>query len=261
MKTVVFEVRGCFAHFRKFYANSTSLSYEFPPRTTVCGMIAAILGIEKDSYYELFSEEQAFVCVQIVHPTKRMSQTVNYMWVKSSKDLNGSAGPMQIPLEWVTHANGVGRGEVCYRIYFSHRDNALQGKLVDLLKENKAHFPVFLGISEALGSTRWVGEFDTVEMDKSEEMVDIVTVCPIDRLEDICYVQGQEPGSARKYMRDRIPCDFSADRRLAGVGQVIYEPNGRSISAKVKHKVYRLSIDHGEPVYILPLTSRTSEGV
>ncbi|GLI07648.1 type I-B CRISPR-associated protein Cas5 [Paenibacillus tyrfis] len=255
MKTVVFEVRGNFAHFRKFYANSTSLSYEFPPRTTACGMIAAILGMERDSYYELMSEEQAFVCVQIMEPVKRMSQTVNYMWVKGTKDLNGSAGPMQIPVEWVTNIDGVGKGEVGYRIYFSHRDEALLEKLSSLLKENQTYYPIYLGLSEALGHVRWIGEFELEHVDESDELIEISTVCPIEQLQDIFYVQAGEGGQVRKYMRDRIPCDFAAERRLTGVAQVIYEPNGHPITARVKHRVYRLRIND-EPLYILPLTSR-----
>jgi CRISPR-associated protein Cas5h len=258
-KTLVFDVQGNFAHFRKFYANSTSLSYEFPPRTTVCGMIAGMIGIEKDQYYELFKENQAFIGVQIINPTKRMSQTVNYMWVKSTKDLNGSAGPMQIPVEWVTHFNGVGKGQVRYRIYFSHQDEELQAKLLDLLQENKAYYPPYLGISEALGSMDWIGEFDMIEVNRSEELIDIVTVCPISQLQDISYIAEPGSGLGRTYMRDRIPCDFAAERRLTGVAQVIYEPNGHSITARVKSSVYQLQIA-AEPIYILPLTSWSTGG-
>src|SRR5579875_287800 len=52
MKALLFQVRGAMGHFRKVFSNSTSLSYYFPPRTTVMGMIAAAMGKERDRYYE-----------------------------------------------------------------------------------------------------------------------------------------------------------------------------------------------------------------
>lgn len=64
MKFLVFDLKGKFAHFRKFYTNSSSLSYLVPPRTVIEGMVAAILGFERDSYYDMFSAENLLVAVQ-----------------------------------------------------------------------------------------------------------------------------------------------------------------------------------------------------
>ena len=55
MEILAFNIRGKFAHFRKFYSNSSALSYFIPPRTTIIGLIAGMLGLERDSYYEDFS--------------------------------------------------------------------------------------------------------------------------------------------------------------------------------------------------------------
>ncbi|BBD73350.1 hypothetical protein HS1genome_1739 [Sulfodiicoccus acidiphilus] len=52
MRLLRVRIKGKMAHFRKVYSNSTSLSYYFPPRTTVLGIMAAALGMERDSYYE-----------------------------------------------------------------------------------------------------------------------------------------------------------------------------------------------------------------
>lgn len=66
MKIIIFELWGKFAHFRKFYTNSSSLSYSVPPRTTIEGIIAAILGYERDSYYEKFNPDNLYVAVRKV---------------------------------------------------------------------------------------------------------------------------------------------------------------------------------------------------
>lgn len=252
MNTIVFDIKGSFAHFRKFYANSTSLSYEFPPRTTVCGLIAGILGMNRDSYYQFFSEERAFIAVQIVYPTKRISQTINYMWVKSNKDLNGSAGRMQVPVEWITHHKGIGRGEVCYRIYFSHQEAAIYKQLRDCLRDQKISFPVYLGISEALASVDFVGEFTMERKQLNEQTLKISSVCPIHLLQDISY--RNNPSEKRMYMRDRIPCEFNDNRELSGIMQAVYETNGYGMVAKVKKFIYKLQLKT-EEVHILPMCS------
>ena len=49
-KILIFDIKGPMAHFRKFYTNSSSLSYLFPPRTVVAGIIAGILGLPSERF-------------------------------------------------------------------------------------------------------------------------------------------------------------------------------------------------------------------
>lgn len=255
MNILVFDLKGSFAHFRKFYANSTSLSYEFPPRTALCGLIAGILGMERDTYYDVFHENDAFIAVQIMRPTKRISQTVNYMWVKSTKDLNGSNGPMQIPVEWVVPKEGIGSGTLAYRIYFAHRDHSLQEQVASLVREGRSQYPPFLGITEALAAIEYVGESIAVEMPAAEQPVEFATVCPIHLLQDITYLPFGN--KQRLYMRDRIPCSFDSHRKLSSIAQVIYEPDGKEIVACSKSGYVKLEVNR-LPVSILPLQSESA---
>ena len=100
-KILAFDLTGPMAHFRKYFTNSSSLSYEFPPRTTVIGIVAGILGLERDSYYEDFGMRKCRIAVKIKEPTRSIQRTVNYISVKNVNELNGSAGHTQIPLEIV----------------------------------------------------------------------------------------------------------------------------------------------------------------
>lgn len=53
MKTVRFEIQGRFGHFLRAEANASAPTYPVPPRTTVLGLIGAILGLLKDEPQEL----------------------------------------------------------------------------------------------------------------------------------------------------------------------------------------------------------------
>jgi CRISPR-associated protein, Cas5h family len=81
-KILIFDLVGMFAHFRKFYTNSSSLSYAFPPRTVITGLLAGILGYERDKYYEEFSSENCSVGLAIKNPIRKLVQTVNYIRTK-----------------------------------------------------------------------------------------------------------------------------------------------------------------------------------
>lgn len=58
MNLLKFNIRGDWAHFRKPFSNISRLTYKVPPRMTVAGMLAGILGLERDSYYDTFSGDQ-----------------------------------------------------------------------------------------------------------------------------------------------------------------------------------------------------------
>ncbi len=96
-KIIGFQLSGKFAHFRKFYTNSSSLSYSLPPRTVICGMLASILKISRDEYYDLFSPENMKISVVIDEDTKlrKITQSINYLHDKYFNLLIGKAGKVQ----------------------------------------------------------------------------------------------------------------------------------------------------------------------
>ena len=70
LKIFSFHLRGKMAHFRKYYSNSSALSYFIPPRTTVVGILAGLLGRERDTYYNEFSLKKCNIALAIQSPIK-----------------------------------------------------------------------------------------------------------------------------------------------------------------------------------------------
>jgi len=84
----VLEVKlsGKFAHFRKFYTNASSLTYTIPPRTTICGILASILQIPRDEYYDLMSSDKLGIAISLKNNNYlKIFQTLNYAADKSKK--------------------------------------------------------------------------------------------------------------------------------------------------------------------------------
>src|SRR5215208_2738517 len=139
---VIFDLTGAFAMFRKFYTNSSSLSYPFPPRTTIAGLIAGLLGYERDSYSEDLGLERCDIAVSVRVPVRRVMQTVNYVmteakssvWAKNTGGFDGSAGGIQTPVEWVFPV--LGESKLRYRIYVHHQDPEFSKRLSRTLRED-----------------------------------------------------------------------------------------------------------------------------
>jgi CRISPR-associated protein Cas5h len=130
MEILSFKVKGKLAHFRKYYANNTALSFSIPPRTTLIGIVAAVMGWTKDSYYERLSSENIHFGIRVLSPLKKSFQRLNFLSIKStgdiSKSLNsdfrGKRGRIQTPFE-VVSAQNIAEGEVIYQVFLSAEES------------------------------------------------------------------------------------------------------------------------------------------
>jgi len=50
MKAVVFDVWSDYAHFRKPYTTTSSLTFTLPPPTAIAGLVGAIMGVESGGF-------------------------------------------------------------------------------------------------------------------------------------------------------------------------------------------------------------------
>jgi CRISPR-associated protein Cas5h len=238
-RLLVFELVGPMAHFRKFYTNSSSLSYSLPPRTTLMGTIAALLGRERDRYYEELSLEQASIGIGLKLPVRKLMQTVNYLFTKDWKLYDKGRGT-QIPLEWVL-PRPPGR-ELRYRVYFTHKRVELIEELYRQLAAERYRYPLYLGLTEC---PAWIehprlytNEEIEVQHDPSEAIA-VGTAIPVERLKE----GGIELEPGLRVYKDRMPFDFHSDRRLKAVGEVLWEAEGKPLRLRLSGMVFRLPDD------------------
>jgi len=224
MRVLVFDLIGKMAHFRKFYTNSSSLSYYFPPRTTLAGILAALLGLERDSYYEQF-DESAFISLEIKTSLRKKVNVVNYLFVKSPADITGKEGGTQVPLEFVLPVRGV--ENIVYRVFFSHEDKNIYNLLKSTLENRIYKFPIYLGITELLARYSYVGEYEAEKITNHEG--EITSVINTDYLEPETKLITLE-----NIFIDRIPASFENGRKLKRVSNYLFRPDGGKIKVYAK---------------------------
>lgn len=221
MKILVFDLIGKAAHFRKFYTNSSSLSYYFPPKTTLSGLIAGILGFERDSYYEYF-DDKAKIGVKIVTPVRKKINTVNYLMIKNGESKNlsyfrGLRNRTLVPVEFVLPKS---TENLIYRVYFSHEDESLNEKLKERLKNKKFVYPPYLGITELLANINYIGEFEVKQI--TEDKLEVSTVLKTEFFKKILKLDNIQ--------RDRVPESFGKDREIKKISDYVFSPDGINIS-------------------------------
>lgn len=240
MKIVSFHLKGKMAHFRKYYSNSSCLTYLIPPRTTICGILAGILGMERDTYYQEFSLDNCNIAVGLKSPIKKRIFTMNLLKVEKNNDLNGSQPfHSQTPTEMVLPMN-IRDGSLHYQIWVHHKNEEIMRALFNILGQSKYGYgslftPVSLGTAYNLGWIECEGEIEGSEK-SNEEILEFHSVLPVRKLKDLSIDCEHDN---LWLIREELPLEFDNDRRITeqGLGNVIISLDGKPLKARLENYV------------------------
>ncbi len=143
--TLVFEVRGEWAHFRRYYTTTSPLTFPAPPRTVVIGLLGAILGIEKMENPSRFTPDKCRIAVSILNPIRTFRLKENWRQGASGPEAFATA---RVPVELVRNPQ--------YRLFVQHSDNDLLARLKKYVEKGESHFTPSLGITECLAEVSFV---------------------------------------------------------------------------------------------------------
>ncbi|MFW5437303.1 CRISPR-associated protein Cas5 [Paenibacillus apiarius] len=221
MKVLSLRIRGKMAHFRRYYSNSSALTYSVPPRTTIVGMLAGLLGYERDSYYELFNLEQCQIAIANAAPIKKMVQKLNLLMIKNFNDVNGSQdNHSQTATELVMPQN-IRTGMLDYRVWIHHCDPNIMRKLENIISPS-SHSYYSQGISLALGTAwnlgwmKFDGIFEGKEV-REAATVNIDSIIPVRLMNEISVPD--DGAVLYRLVKEDLPLEFDTDRRLTTRGK------------------------------------------
>lgn len=220
-----FDVTADFAHFRKVGNNSAKPSYRVPPRTTVAGLLAGILGMPRDSYYNLFSPSSSAVAVvpkEMPHTYTMGITTVNtkaddaIQYLPHEKSYHHST-EMLTPESYVKYDRQRDTYEMLvdplYRVYVALADEDIHDELRERLETSRYHYSPALGLSECIADIR----------DVDTHTVDSATTDAVDSAAYDDSTVLPRPGITVK--RERAPLYMEATdggRRTTEFGNITY---------------------------------------
>lgn len=214
-RALVFDIWGDYAHFRRGYTTTSPLTYPFPTRTALSGMMAAVLGLPRDSYYEAFEKENSAFAVQILNPIKKIRIKENLIDTKTGFYLQDNRGQRtQIEIEFIKKPK--------FRIYMWNKKYLED--ISSLLSEHKTKYTLYLGVAYCIANFEYKGIYPVEKNLTHGEEVEISTVI---KNKDNLEIKMEE---GKKYGKIKIPGFMNKDRVVEEFIEVIYEATGKSIN-------------------------------
>lgn len=238
MKALTFCINGKMAHFRKYYSNSSVLSYLLPPVTTVKGILAGLLGMPRDSYYELFSNANCKMAILLDKPARKITQSLNLLLVEDTpQGLNGCAENRSPTSTELIIPENIRSSFLSYRIYFWHRDDTLMQKLYQSIFSHTGSYQS-KGISLGLGSAYCLGWLsgcafrELTEVSPSESFEPIYGAVLNHYIESITFLKMQDTTLSR----EETLTEFDQNRRptLHSKKEIIVNAGPSPLSLKLK---------------------------
>lgn len=225
-------VRGPWGHFRRIEGNIVKQTYRIIPRTTVAGLLAAVLGIERDGYYELFGPEQSAIAIEPVGELRTVNMPVNALSTadENLRSLNGR-GKISVKLPDPTDLRQQHNYEVlvdpAYRIDVALANEERYRELRETLAAGKSHYVPSLGLSEYLAELEVHGE-PTIEDGPSDGVVAVDSAVP-NAIDDV--VLSQETRCAI----EESPAFMAADadgRTTTAFTEYAYNPDAEPLNIR-----------------------------
>lgn len=254
MELITFELQGKFAHFRKYFGNNTALSYALPPRTTLMGIFAAMLGRERDTYYREMASDRLRIGIGIVDPVKKSFHRLNNLKINSGNDFKGRQGHVQTPFEVVTPFN-LRTGLVKYRVFLSAFEDggSLFQELGSKMENNDLRYNVSLGPAfchgQAVNFRRYTNsQWETHQGEGTE--IALYSAVPIGKIDAI--VSGEE-----KFLlieEEMLPGDFFDEgeriRELKSLHKVLFTTSGHPLRVRLNGEYHSCEVGNGRINFI-----------
>lgn len=169
MTVLIFDIWGAYAHYKKIYATTSALSYAIPPKTSLYGYVAAIVGLEKKAnrYLAYFEPGLCQIAIEIRAPLRM--QRINTNLRPHLGRLKETDNRKPTTMEYVYQPS--------YRIYVAHQDTEVYDALKKHLLNHTAVYTPSLGLANLISSFQYVDEVEILPQ-KHDEALPIHSVIP-----------------------------------------------------------------------------------
>ncbi|PMP86368.1 MAG: type I-B CRISPR-associated protein Cas5 [Thermodesulfobium narugense] len=230
-RLIIFDIEGPFAHFRKGYTTTSPVTYDFPPRTVLIGMLGALLGYDEDTYIESFSLEKCKIGVGILKDNSIRSGykiKLKENWREGPGGKAEMKNVSQVGLEVLRYPS--------YRIYLHHSDQNTFDAIKDCLINGESVFSPYLGLKEFACRLKYVDTYP-FERHSKNNFIKITSVIP-ENPDNPYSVDDIDDSKMQDYIlrRDIVPNEIYEGRKFKRIA-VLYEINGKPLWLKPKKDI------------------------
>jgi len=219
-KAIVFDVWGQYAHFKKIYVTTSALSYGVPFKTSIYGLIGAIVGLDnqQNGYLNQFSEENCKIGIQIINPIKLQRLNIN---------LSNSPGPIgsnrkPTMMEFVKKPH--------YRIFFSYSDADFSKQLLTKLESKTSVYTPVLGLAHCIANFRLISNADLVRQEGQAVIHSVIPKSQLIEFDQSYWIEND----VHIQEQDMYPLEMNNKREVTKRDSILFDLNGKSVKANVK---------------------------
>jgi len=181
-----FTVSSDWGHFKRVGRSVTKQTYRAPPRTTIAGMLAAIVGAERDTYYEVFGADTAAIAITPLSDIRTVNIPTVGLGTDPGQDVTSTVGNYYSNYNLTYQNTGKDRqlhayevlSDPKYRVDVALEDEEFYTDLREYLEAGMSVYPPSLGKSEYLATIENVETQQTPERVEAEEQVDVDSIVP-----------------------------------------------------------------------------------
>lgn len=242
MEILTFDVCGKLAHFRKYYANNTAMSFSIPPRTTILGMIASVLGEPKETYHEAWQADKLRIGVRVLSPMKKTFHRLNLLSIKGMDDFSGKNGRIQTPFEVVSGLD-IKTDIVRYRVYLSSHEEGKTAfeKIKTAFLNRQQVYALTLGTANF---TAWLENVRLFDAQKVKQLqpsgfITIHSAIPSQAVNELKFDPEKDDDQLEE---DLLPGDFIANhnRELSRMDRALFSTTSQGVRVVVNREYYSL---------------------
>ena len=230
------KLTGKFAHFRKFYTNASSLTYIIPPRTTICGLLASIMQIKRDGYYDIMSSENLGVAISLVPNIyyHKVFQTLNYAQDATPKiPINDLSAHKQCRLE-LLKAQGSEDLEWILFLCFDRMKSNVFTELENKIKVKDFGYGLYLGQRQFIAHLELIRTYNQGEFEPISESDYLDSAIERELIEGITSQDCDLIMERMPLEQELIEGKRKSYRQTKRFGNIVIETNGKRIPGKFK---------------------------
>ena len=164
-KCLSFVIKSDWGHFRRIDRTVTKQTYRLPPRTTIAGILAAIAGVRRDGYYDIFGPDVSAMAVTPLGQIRTLTQPTLGLGTHPGETMDDAGGTGGKTLK-VKYPDSTDNRQIhsyellvdpTYRIDIAVEDERFYTVLANRLKTGTSYYPPSMGMSEFLA---WITPAD-----------------------------------------------------------------------------------------------------
>jgi CRISPR-associated protein Cas5h len=227
---LAFSVKGHLAHFRQPDTSVTHVTYPFPPKPTLLGLIGSILGINEDSPdWPEFLQQNHLLGLSILSPIHSTFVQLSLLG-KGFLEAGGDDFNRPTTVELLIDPH--------YLIYYS---GPVASSLIEFLKSGRIYYHTYLGSAYCLAFPKWRFSWESsLLIPANGETYEVLSVIPKDAVKRIYVEPDCQYASARA-----LPLYHSGKRTFSGSRSFYYELSGQPLKVCFNSKFE-------EPFYMVP---------